>query len=237
MQKLAGHEALRSISRSGEGVEGSSRADAHACRRREVRSSGKAMSIPLKAPPSAPYNQTGQPLPQASKKDCVSQAQTAPPPRETPLRPQVRAQTEFGNERRSELMPRRGKRYRVKVLRKASALPITFRGGSSSGGGGKCGGSGGVDRVGGGVTGVTGHVGSGRGVTGGTGGGAGRTFIGGAGGGVGGNCGGARLPARDLTPRPGAPCFEGFARPVVFRVLLLEAREHVLRAVGGPEHQ
>ena len=89
------------------------------------------------------------------------------------------------------------------MLRKAAALPITFRDRSSSGGGG------GFDRVGGGVTGVTGHVGGSGGVTGGTGGGAGRTFIGGAGGGVGGNCGGARLATPYLATRPGAPGFKG----------------------------
>jgi hypothetical protein len=137
----------------------------------------------------------------------------------------------------SQLMPRRGKRYWAKVLRKASALPITFRGRSSSGVSGDRGGGGGGDSVGGGVTGVTGHVGGCGGVTGGTGGGAGRTFIGGAGGGVGGNCGGARLAARYLATRPGAPCFEGFARSVVFRVVLLEVWEHVRCAVGGPERQ
>jgi hypothetical protein len=87
------------------------------------------------------------------------------------------------------------------------------------------------------VAGVTGHVGGCGGVTGGTGGGAGRTFIGGAGGGVGGNCGGARLAARYLTTRPGAPGFEGFARSVVFRVVLLEVWEHVLCAIGSPEPQ
>jgi hypothetical protein len=110
-------------------------------------------------------------------------------------------------------MPQRGKRCWAKALRKASALPITFRGGSSFGVGGDRGSDGGFDRVGGGVTGVTGHVGGCGGVTRGTGGGAGRTFIGVAGG------------------------FNGFAWPVVFRVILLEAWEHVLGAVGGPKRQ
>jgi hypothetical protein len=123
------------------------------------------------------------------------------------------------------------------VLRKASALPITFRGRISSGGGGDRGGDDGFDRVGSGVTGVTGHVGGAGGVTGGTGDGTGRTFIGGAGGGVGGNCGGARTAARYLTTHPSTRCFNGFARSVVLRVLLLEIWEHVLCAVGGPEHQ
>jgi hypothetical protein len=120
---------------------------------------------------------------------------------------------------------------------KASALPITFRGGSSSGVGGDRGGGGGLDSVGGGVTGVTGHVSGCGGVTGSPGGSSCRSVIGVAGGGVGGKCGGARLAHRYLATRPGPPCFDGFARPVVFRVVLLEVWEHVLGAVGGPEHQ
>jgi hypothetical protein len=108
------------------------------------------------------------------------------------------------------------------VLRKASVLPITFR---SGGGGG--------DSIGGGVTGVTGDVGGCGGVTGGTGGSTGSRVIGVAGG----KCGGARLTHRYLAAHPGTPCFEGFARSVILRVLLLEVREHVLGAVGGPEHQ
>ena len=82
-------------------------------------------------------------------------------------------------------MPRRGKRYWAKVLRKASALPITFCGRSRSGVGGDRGGGDGIDSVGGGVAGVTGHVGGSGGVTG-------------------GNCGGARLAACYLTTRLGA---------------------------------
>jgi hypothetical protein len=134
-------------------------------------------------------------------------------------------------------MPRRGKRYWAKVLRKAPALPITFRGSSSSAVGGDRGGGGGVDSVGGGVTGVTGDVGGCGGMTGGTGGSSGRGVVGIAGGGVGGQCGAARLAHRYLTTRPGAPCFNGFARSGVFRVVLLEVWEHVLGAVGGPERQ
>lgn len=130
-----------------------------------------------------------------------------------------------------------GKCYWPKVLRKASVLPITFRGGGSVGGGGIGGVGDGLNSVGGGVAGVTGYMGGCGGVTGSTGGSAGRTIISVASGGVGGNCGSARLAALYLTPRPGAPCFKGFARSVVFRVLLLEVREHVLGAVGGPEHQ
>jgi hypothetical protein len=134
-------------------------------------------------------------------------------------------------------MPRSGKRCWAKALRKASALPITFRGGSSFGVGGDRGSDGGFDRVGGGVTGVTGHVGGCGGVTRGTGGGAGRTFIGVAGGGMGGDRGSARVAACYLTMRPIVRCFNGFAWPVVFRVILLEAWEHMLGAVGGPKRQ
>jgi hypothetical protein len=64
-----------------------------------------------------------------------------------------------------------------------------------------------------------------------------RTFIGGAGGGVGDNCGGARLATPYLATRPGAPGFNGFARPVVLRGVLLEVWEHVLGAVGGPKRK
>ena len=134
-------------------------------------------------------------------------------------------------------MPQRGKRCWAKALRKASALPITFRGGSSSALGGDRRGVGGLDGVGSGVTGVTGHVGGCGGVTRGTGGGAGRTFIGVAGGDMGGDRGSARLAACYLTTRPIVRCFNGFAWPVVFRVILLEAWEHVLGAVGGPKRQ
>jgi hypothetical protein len=134
-------------------------------------------------------------------------------------------------------MPRRRKRYWAKVLRKASALPITFRGSRSSGVAGDRGGGGGVDRVGGGVTGVTGDVGGCGGVTGGTGCCSGRSVIGIAGGCVSRKGGSARLAHRNLASQPGAACFDGFARPVVSRVLLLEVGEHVLSAIGGPEHQ
>ena len=49
--------------------------------------------------------------------------------------------------------------------------------------------------------------------------------------------GGPCLAHRDLTAHPGMPCFDGFARSVVFRLLLLEGWEQVLGAVCGPEHQ
>jgi hypothetical protein len=129
------------------------------------------------------------------------------------------------------------KRYRPKVLRKASVLPITFLGTRSSRVGGDCGVGGGGYSVVGSVRGVTGNV-DGRGsVSGGTGGGAGRTSIGVAGGGVGGKCGGARLARRNLTPHPRTPRFEGIPRSVVFRALIFEIWDYVLGAVGGPEHQ
>jgi hypothetical protein len=121
-----------------------------------------------------------------------------------------------------------GKRYRPKVLRKASVLPITFLGGRVGGGG---------YGVVGGVRCVGGNVGGCGGVTGCAGGGAGRGSIGVAGCGVGGKRGGARLAHRDLTTRPGTPRFDGIPRSVVFRVLLLEEWEYVLGAVGGPERQ
>jgi len=85
--------------------------------------------------------------------------------------------------------------------------------------------------------GVTSHVGGSGGVTGGTGGGAGRTCIGVAGGGVGGKCGGARRAAFYLTPHPGTRRFNGFARPVVMRALLLKEWQHMFGALGGPERK
>jgi hypothetical protein len=54
---------------------------------------------------------------------------------------------------------------------------------------------------------------------------------------AGSKCGFACLALHQLATRPSAPCFEGFARSVVFRVLFLEIREQVLRAIGGPERQ
>jgi hypothetical protein len=123
------------------------------------------------------------------------------------------------------------------VLRKASELPFTFLGGGGGGGGGYGRVGGGGDSVRGGVTGVTGHVGGSSGVTGGAGGGASRTFIRVASGGVGGDCGGARLTHPYLAPRPCSRCLDSFPRSVVARVLLLEMREYVLGAVGGPERQ
>jgi len=84
---------------------------------------------------------------------------------------------------------------------------------------------------------MTGDMGGCGGVTGGTGGRSGRSVIGVAGGGVGGECGGARLAHRYLATHPGTPGFDGFARPVVSRVLRLEVRQHMLGAVGGPERQ
>lgn len=130
-----------------------------------------------------------------------------------------------------------GKRYRPKVRRKVSVLPITFLGGGSVGAGGVGSVGGGGGSVGGSVTGVAGSVGGCGGLTGGTGGGAGGSLIGVAGGGMGGRCGGARLAHRYLTTYPGTPCFDSFPRSVISRVLLLEVSEYMLGAVCGPEHQ
>lgn len=48
--------------------------------------------------------------------------------------------------------------------------------------------------------------------------------------GVGCKCGGAGFAHRYFTTHPGTPCFDGFSRPVVFRVLLLEIYKHMLRS-------
>jgi hypothetical protein len=117
-----------------------------------------------------------------------------------------------------------GKHYWPKVLRQVSDLPIAFLGSSDVG-----------DCVGGSVTGVTGSVGGRGSATGRTGGGAGRSLIGVAGGGVGGKCGGARLAHRYLTTHPGTPRFDSFPRPVVYRVMLLEAWACVPRNSGALE--
>ena len=82
-------------------------------------------------------------------------------------------------------MPRR-ESYWAKVLWKALGLPVTFRGSGSASVGGDCGGRGGGDSVGSGVTGVISDVGGCGGVTGGACGSTGRSIIGIAGGGVGG---------------------------------------------------
>ena len=87
------------------------------------------------------------------------------------------------------------------------------------------------------MTGVPSDMRGSGGVTRGTGRSPGGGVIGFAGGGVGGECGGAHLAHPDLATRPGTTCFEGFAGPVVFRVLLLEERKHAFGAVRGPEHQ
>ncbi len=135
------------------------------------------------------------------------------------------------------LMLRRRKRCRAKVLWEAAALPVAFRGGNSFRVGKICGGDDGFDCVGGGVTGVTGHVGGGGGVTGSTRNGTHRTFIRRAGSGVGGNGGGARLAASDLTPRPGTRGGNGFTRTVVLRTVFREDWKHMTGAVGGPERK
>ncbi len=109
------------------------------------------------------------------------------------------------------------------MLRQSPLLPNTFPGRSSAGDGG------GFDRVGGGVTGVTSHVGGPGRMTSCASDRTGRRVIGIA--------GGARRAAPYLTTRPGPRGFDGFARPVVIRVFLLEVREHAFGAVGGPKRQ
>ena len=124
------------------------------------------------------------------------------------------------------------KRECAEVLGKAAVLPFTLRV-CCAGIGCRCG----LERIRGGVSGVTGHVCGSCGVTGGTCGSAGCGVIGVSCGSVRGDCGCARLAARNLATRPCACSLDGLARPVVFRVLLLKEREHVLGAVGGPERQ
>ena len=58
-----------------------------------------------------------------------------------------------------------------------------------------------------------------------------------ASGGMGVECGGARLAHGDLSAHPGTSRFDSPPRPGICRALLLEAREHVLGAVGSPECQ
>ena len=121
--------------------------------------------------------------------------------------------------------------------RKAPVLPSTFPGGCSAGGVGVGGDRGGSGSVRGGVSGVGGNVRGGGSVTGGAGSRAGGTVTGGAGRGVSRKGGGAYLTQRHLTTHPGARCVNGVPRSVVVRVRLLEIREYVLGAVGGPKHQ
>ncbi len=84
---------------------------------------------------------------------------------------------------------------------------------------------------------MTGDVGGRGGVTGGAGRGTGRGSIGVSGGGVGGKRRGTRFARGELATHPGTPRFDGIPRPVVLRVLLLEAREDVLGTLSSPEHQ
>lgn len=58
-----------------------------------------------------------------------------------------------------------------------------------------------------------------------------------ASGGVGVERFGAHLAYLHLSSRPGTARFDGSPGPGVFRALLLEAREHVLGAVGRPKRQ
>lgn len=98
-------------------------------------------------------------------------------------------------------------------------------------------GSSGFDGVGSGGSGVSGNMSGCGSMTGGPGGSSGRSVISIAGGGVGAECCGARYAALDFATGPSASGFDGFARAVVFRINLLEEREDVLGAIGGPERQ
>ncbi len=106
-------------------------------------------------------------------------------------------------------------------------MSIAFRGGGFGFGG-----------VGNGRTGVAGDMGGRSGVTRGPSGGPGGRVVGVAGGGMGGGMGGNRGSARFTHPylatRPSPPRFQGFARPVVFRIFILEERDHPFRGVDGP---
>jgi hypothetical protein len=117
-----------------------------------------------------------------------------------------------------------GERCRLEVLRKAPALPVTFLNGLSSG----------PDGVGGGVGSVGGGVGGRGGMSGGAGGSSGLCSVGLAGGGVDGERGGARLAHLYHSTCSGTRRLDGPPGPVVFRELLLEAREDALGAVRGP---
>ena len=95
----------------------------------------------------------------------------------------------------------------------------------------------GFDSVVGGVRSVTRNVGGCGSMSGCTGSSPGRGSIGVTGGGVDRNCSGAGLAHLYLSTRPSPPCLDGFPWSVVFRVLLLEVRKHVLGTVGGLERQ
>jgi hypothetical protein len=87
------------------------------------------------------------------------------------------------------------------------------------------------------VAGVTSHLGGPGSVTRSSCDRSGSSVLGIAGGGVGCNRGGARRPAPYFPTHPSTRCFNGFARSVVLRVLLLEDWEHMLSAGGGPERK
>jgi len=81
------------------------------------------------------------------------------------------------------------------------------------------------------------HVRRACGVTRSSGGVARRVVIRVAGGGVRGKCSGACDTASYLAARPGTRGFNRVARALVSRMLHLEVGKHVLRAIGGPDHQ
>jgi hypothetical protein len=106
---------------------------------------------------------------------------------------------------------------------------VTFRGSLARGDG--------QDGVGGGVAGVSGHVWRAGGLAGGPGSGPNGTLDGSAGSGVSGHGSGTRLTYPYLAARPSPGDLDGFPRPIVTRVFLLEEREHPFGAVGGPKGQ
>ena len=87
------------------------------------------------------------------------------------------------------------------------------------------------------MAGMAGNVGCSDSLAGGASGRPGRGIIRVAGSGVGGERGSTRLRHPYLASSPGPPCLDGFARPVITRVLLLEVSEHAFGTIDGPEHQ
>ncbi len=120
------------------------------------------------------------------------------------------------------------------MLWKMLRLPLALYDGCVAG---DAGGDGGLDGVGGRVTGVIGNVGCCGGVTGGVCRSLGGRILGVAGGGMGSECGFPCVNHRQVAARPSARCFNGLARPLVFRVHFLKVRERVLGAVCGPDRQ
>jgi hypothetical protein len=109
-------------------------------------------------------------------------------------------------------------------LKQMPVLPIAFLGGNGGG-------------IISGMDGVAGNVGGPSGVPGSAGNRAGGPFFAIAGGGVCGKRGGTGRSHWYFAARPRARRSYGQPGPLVFRILLLEMRQNVLRAVGGPNRQ